>query len=344
MNPEVSVIIPAYNTEAYLAQAIESALGQTLQNIEVIVVDDASTDNTLEVAKSFNDKRLKVLANEQNLGAAAARNRALKTAQGKWIAVLDSDDWYATERLEKLVQIAYTNNADLIADDLYLIKDGEDTPWSTLIRQSGETINSIKQIDPVYFVETDIYGERGLHLGISKPLFRREFLIQKQINYDPNIRMGQDFWLVLTCLVRGARFFLVPKPYYFYRSRSGSLVYQSKVERLTQYCHKITDFMKKEEIGIKQTRLEQPLSKNFTVFKRNLSYYSVVEALKEKRWLTALKNMLNNPYFFLHFSLTMPQILNRRIQHYFLGNEAVYEMFSPRNKNPAKGLISAPKE
>lgn len=135
--PEVSVIIPAYNTAAYVAQAIESALDQTFKNIEVIIIDDASTDATVKVAKRFSDERLKIFVNHQNLGAGGARNRALRTAKGKWIAVLDSDDWYAPERLEKLLQLAYTEEADLIADDLYLIRDGEKAPWSTLIAERG---------------------------------------------------------------------------------------------------------------------------------------------------------------------------------------------------------------
>ncbi|MTJ08765.1 glycosyltransferase family 2 protein [Anabaena sp. UHCC 0204] len=325
MNPEVSVIIPAYNTEKYIAKAIESVLQQTLNNLELIVVDDSSSDDTVAIASSFADPRVKVLVNSENLGAAATRNRAISEATGKWIAVLDSDDWYAPERLEKLVQIASTEKADMIADDLYLIRQCENAPWSTLITESRESICTTKQIDPVYFVETDVYGKRGLHLGISKPMFRQDFLIQNQIQYDPSVRMGQDFWLSLTGLVRGARFFLVPEPYYFYLSRSGSLVYGSKVERLIQSCHKFVDFVEKEEIATKQPRLYNALCRNYTAFKRYLSYYSVVEPLKEKKWLNALKEMLKNPYFFIHFFIQLPLILNRRIQ-FFWKNESGNEV------------------
>jgi succinoglycan biosynthesis protein ExoO len=326
-NPEVSVIIPAYNTAAYIARSIESALGQTLKNIEVIVVDDASTDNTLEVVKSFSDARLRVFVNPKNLGAGGTRNRAIEEAKGNWIAVLDSDDWYAPERLERLVQLAYQVNADAIADDLYLIKDGEEFPWSTLIQESGESIPTIKQIDPVYFVETDVYYQKGLHLGISKPLFKREFLIQNNIKYDADIKVSQDFWLSLTCLVRGARFFLVPEPYYYYLSRSGSLVYTAKVPRIIQDCEATIAFMKKEKIAIAQPQLARALSANYRVFKRYLSYYRVAEPLKEKKWLKALKEMLYNPYFFLHLCLNIPSIINRRIQLYLLGNKAAYDIF-----------------
>jgi len=98
MNPKVSVIIPAYNTEKYISQAIESALTQTEQSVEVIVVNDASTDATLEVVKSFSDERLTLINNEYNRGAGYARNRAIQESRGEWVAVLDSDDWYAPER------------------------------------------------------------------------------------------------------------------------------------------------------------------------------------------------------------------------------------------------------
>ncbi|MBD2197365.1 MULTISPECIES: glycosyltransferase family 2 protein [Calothrix] len=327
-SPEVSVIIPAYNTSGYIARAIESALGQTLKNIEVIVVDDASTDNTLEVIKSFKDERLKVFVNQENLGAGGSRNRALKEAKGNWIAVLDSDDWYAPERLERLVQVAYQENADMIADDLYLIKDGEEHAWSTLIKESGEYIPEIKQINPVYFVKTDVYGKKGLHLGISKPLFKRHFLMQENIQYNQGIKVAEDFWLALTCLVRGARFSLVPEPYYFYLARPGSLVYTNKITFLTQNCAATVTFIEKEQILSKLPQLADALSANYRVLQDYLSYYKIVEPLKDRKWLKALKEILYNPKFFLDLCLKLPGIINRRIQFYIFGNQAAYDIFS----------------
>jgi succinoglycan biosynthesis protein ExoO len=125
VQPVVTVIIPTYNTEAYVAKAIQSALDQTLQNIEIIVMDDSSADGSVAVAQTFQDERLKVVVNERNLGATTSSNRALEMAQGEWIAILDSDDWMAPERLERMVQVGRAENADLIVDDPYLIRDGE---------------------------------------------------------------------------------------------------------------------------------------------------------------------------------------------------------------------------
>ncbi|MEH2110857.1 glycosyltransferase family 2 protein [Nostoc sp.] len=326
MNPKVSVIIPAYNTEAYIAKAIESALEQTLTDIEVIIVDDSSSDKTVEVAKSFTDQRLKVIVNQQNLGAAAARNRALRAAQGEWIAVLDSDDWYAPERLEKLVSLANQIDADMIADDVYLIKDGATSPWSTLIQESGESIEKILQIDIVYFVETDVYGQTGLHLGLSKPLFKREFLVKHGIEYDEDIRMGQDFWLDMKCLIKGSRFFIEPKPYYYYRSRPGSLVYQSQLPRLNQYC-KATNFFMQQDVVKKNPALMRALSSNLAVYKKNLAYLQVVEPIKQGKWLIALTEIRKNPGFFYDFLSRLNNIIERRIQYYIMGNKSSFDIY-----------------
>ncbi|OUL22568.1 glycosyltransferase family 2 protein [Nostoc sp. 106C] len=340
MQPKVSVIIPAYNTEAYIAQAIESVLQQTLSNIEVIVVDDASTDKTVDIARSFSDKRLKVLVNEQNLGASGARNRAIREARGEWVAVLDSDDWYAPERLEKLLQIADAENADMIADDLYLIQDGQNSPWSTLISQSGECINHIKIIDPVYFVKTDVYGKPGLHLGISKPLFKRDFLIKNGIEYDRNLTIVQDFWLVMNCLIKGAKFVLVPEPYYFYRSRQGSLTFSNnpsnRERNLEQCCCKISDFLTEEDIFNLNPDLGRALSKNLRVFQRNLAYYRVIGNIKQKQWLRTLAEMLSNPYFWLQLIIRLPGIIARRIQYYLLGNKLAFNMIYASKSNKSK--------
>ncbi|MDZ8050726.1 MAG: glycosyltransferase family 2 protein [Aulosira sp. ZfuVER01] len=330
MKPKVSVIVPAYNTEAYIARAIESVLQQTMSDLEVIVVDDASTDRTVEIARSFTDKRLKVLVNEQNLGASGARNRALREAQGEWVAVLDSDDWYAPERLAKLVHIADTENADMIADDLYLIQDGQDSPWSTLIRQSGENINQLKIIDPVYFAKTDLYGKPGLHLGISKPLFKRDFLIKNGIKYDRNLTVVQDFWLDMYCLINGAKFVLVPEPYYFYRSRQGSLTLSNnplnRQRNLEQCCRKISAFLVEEDIFNVNPELGRALSKNLRVFQRNLAYYRVAGNIKQKKLLRSLVEIIRNPSFFVEVILRLPGIVGRRIQYYLLGNKLAFNV------------------
>ncbi len=324
MSPKVSVIIPAYNTEKYIAKAIESALEQTLQNLEVVVVDDGSSDGTVDVVKQFTDPRVRLLVNPRNLGAGGARNRALEAAQGDWVAVLDSDDWYAPQRLERLLQIADAENADMIADDLYLIRDGADSPRGTLIGESGHRVTQNTVIDAVRFIETDVYGRPGLHLGISKPLFKREFLVKHKIRYDETIKVAQDFWIDLDCLMRGARFILVPEPYYFYISRVGSLVGGDQIERVEEDCRAIREFLRKPDIEKQHPAVAIALRKNLAELERNQAYLQVVNPLKRLQIKTALGAMLRYPYFFVHSFQQLPKIVNRRVR-YFLHGERVGE-------------------
>lgn len=106
----VSVIMPSWNTDRFIANSIQSVINQTYQNWELIIVDDCSTDNTDSVVASFSDKRIKYLKNEKNCGAALTRNRALREAKGEWIAFLDSDDLWMPKKLEKQIAFMQENN------------------------------------------------------------------------------------------------------------------------------------------------------------------------------------------------------------------------------------------
>jgi len=99
--PEVSVIIPTHNRAGFVGRAINSVLAQTFDDIEVIVVDDASTDNTQHVLKRFIDKRIKIICHEKNCGGSAARNTGIKHAKGYYIGLLDDDDEWLPDKLEK---------------------------------------------------------------------------------------------------------------------------------------------------------------------------------------------------------------------------------------------------
>lgn len=103
INDLVSIITPAYNSSEYIREAIESVIAQTYKNWEMIIVDDASQDNTYEILNNYanKDKRIKPIFLEKNCGAAYARNRAIECAQGRYIAFLDSDDLWKKEKLEK---------------------------------------------------------------------------------------------------------------------------------------------------------------------------------------------------------------------------------------------------
>lgn len=115
-DPLVSVVIPAYNAEKTIRNAIESVLGQTMSNLEVIVVDDASTDGTAHAVGAVEDSRVRLLRSAGNGGPSAARNMGLKHARGRWVAFVDADDEWVPERLENLLRVAMDGTECFVAD------------------------------------------------------------------------------------------------------------------------------------------------------------------------------------------------------------------------------------
>ena len=138
--PTVSVIIPVFNTADYLAQAIESVLNQTLQNLEIIAVDDGSTDGSPEVLKSFGDK-IRIIT-QPNSGQGAARNRAFAQARGEFVYFMDSDDIILPQTLETCVEICRKDNLDFVFFDGASFGEDLDlnaNPWFDYHRSAAYT-------------------------------------------------------------------------------------------------------------------------------------------------------------------------------------------------------------
>lgn len=126
MKPKISIIVPIYNSEEYLEQAIQSLLDQTLSELEVILVNDGSIDESLTIANKYKvlDSRIKVISQE-NKGVSSARNYGLSVAQGEYVAFIDSDDYVDKEMYEYMYTIAKEHHLDLIITDLEQHIDGK---------------------------------------------------------------------------------------------------------------------------------------------------------------------------------------------------------------------------
>ena len=123
----VSVIMPAYNVEKYIEEAVSSVLSQTYKNWELLILDDCSSDCTAEIAEYFAslDTRIRLLRNSQNMGVAKTRNRGFNIAKGEWIALLDSDDVWHSDKLEKQLALAEQSGAKLLYTSYALFSDAE---------------------------------------------------------------------------------------------------------------------------------------------------------------------------------------------------------------------------
>ena len=209
----VSVIIPAYNVGGLLATSVRSALSQTETDIEVVIVDDCSTDTTLEIAHAIADKdqRVRVLANDENVGPGESRNRAIDAARGQWVAVLDADDAWVPERLERLSPLL--PEADVVTDDIVIEEAGKRT--RRLLASHG-----VRTTEPFPLRPADL-ARHGL--GLLKPVFRRTFVRDHGIRYDGSLPVGSDFCFFVDLALAGARWIQVPDAYYIYRRRADSV-------------------------------------------------------------------------------------------------------------------------
>jgi len=220
-SPAISVIIPAFNAAAHIGTAIASALGQTAGDLEVVVVDDASSDDTAAVVEAWRarDARVRLVHAEVNGGPARARNLALEAARGAWIALLDSDDGFAPERLARLRGIADATGADMVADNLCLV----DAARGSMIGNALPARTDPEPVDARTFIARNLFGRGGFDYGYLKPLIRRAFLDRHGIRYRERLRIGEDYHLYLDCLLAGARFVIVPEALYTYRLLPGSI-------------------------------------------------------------------------------------------------------------------------
>ena len=157
MSELVSIIMPSYNTAKYISNSVKSIQAQTYSNWELIIVDDCSTDNSIEVIKSFNDPRIKLYKNKRNRGAAISRNHALKVAKGKWIAFLDSDDIWVPEKLEKQIMYMKKNNYAFTFTDYRICLNGV---WMPYINIGPDVVNKRRMYDYCYFSTITVMYDR----------------------------------------------------------------------------------------------------------------------------------------------------------------------------------------
>jgi len=153
----VSIVMPSYNTGKYIGASIRSVLEQTYENWELIIVDDCSTDDSLNVIKSFHDPRIILYQNEKNSGAAVSRNYALREAKGKWIAFLDSDDIWVPDKLEKQIMFMERNNYSFTYTDYRICLNGE---WMPYINIGPNMIDKRKMYNYCYFSTITVMYDR----------------------------------------------------------------------------------------------------------------------------------------------------------------------------------------
>ncbi len=213
---DFSVVIPAYNVSGIIGRAIRSAAAQTLPPLEILVIDDCSTDDTVEVARALGREipSLRLLSTPINGGPSAARNVGLRAAKADWIALLDADDAWKPGRLERLSEVARATSADFVADDLEMWDIVADVEFKPPYYKLPEPQKQIGLLD--MFRAEDDFNISDASFGLMKPIMRRKFLADHKLEYDESINFSEDLVLYVESLFNGAKIIMINEPYYIY--------------------------------------------------------------------------------------------------------------------------------
>ena len=223
---EISIIVPIYNVDPYLYQCINSIINQSFKNIEIVLVNDASTDHSLHICEYFrkSDSRIVLLNKEKNEGLVSARKTGIVRATGKYAMYVDADDWISSEYLENIYNIAIKYEADAV--------------FPPHIREFLGNLKIVKnKIKSGFYDKSEIqtsilpkmisYGDFFSH-GITSyswgKLFLRTLLLDFQMRIPNDIIMGEDAALTFPILLELNSVFIYDLAGYYYRQRPGSIV------------------------------------------------------------------------------------------------------------------------
>jgi glycosyltransferase involved in cell wall biosynthesis len=222
--PLVSVIIPCYNVEKYVSKAIHSVLQQTYPNMEILIVDDASTDRTLEIIKGFTDSRIKRIALEQNTRKIGAVNLAIEKAQGEFIAFQDADDWSETNRLQLQVNALLQNTEAGICFTGFDIR----TEKGLMINEAGKLRDTDELIRAEFFKFLLDENSKDYKPSQCATMLVKSKLIKDEQGYHSFFkgRVAEDVHLVYRILKKTKAVVVNQNLYHFLRSANSLTVNQ----------------------------------------------------------------------------------------------------------------------
>lgn len=325
IRPRVSVIIPAYNAESCISRSIRSVQSQTEQDFEIIVIDDASSDRTVDVVSKLSDQdpRITLLQSPTNAGPSSARNAGLDHARGRWLALLDADDAFKPDRLEALCAIAERNDLDAIGDDIVYFDDAADCEV-----RAGHFVRP----DGVVPVTMETYLESATYrVGVREALYREDKPISllklimraskingDRIRYSSKYRYCEDFIFYFDLLRSGAKIAVLGRPLYIYTEPLGSVSRassphsrtvadrQSIVAAIDEILSSGVDLTPRQKQLLRTRRASTLSAVRYAAFRSG----TLGHRKYQRYWQVALR-----PRFWLRFARELRHGLESRLRH-----------------------------
>lgn len=275
----VSIIIPIYNVEKYLNQCLESIFNQTFKNIEVIIVDDGSTDNSHKIVKKFKEKYSNIIyLSQSNRGVSAARNLGLKYASGKYVLFVDPDDYLDLTMIEKMYKKIISTNSDIVICGYKAIYD------DTIEGSDKDVIfNRISDKEYTGIDVGNMMLEGSVRGFLWDKLFNKIHLNKYKFILEEG-RYVQDWYPVFIQVVNAKKISFINEPLYKYRQRGTSTVNKKTEKLLNDYIYATSNILDYIE------------TKNLKINKKNINKFKVIRFLGCIGYYSNLKNNSKNMY------------------------------------------------
>ena len=304
---DVSVVIPVYNTEKYLPVCIDSVLAQTGVSLEIILIDDGSTDSSPCICDKYAEKHNNITTiHIKNSGPATAKNKGLRLAKGNYIALTDSDDKMEPMMLQKMVNAGYNHNADIVCcnykqiDEQGVVSHLNCTNQLYVLNHEEGLIH--------FFSKDKIYSQ------CWTKLYKRQMLVNHHIENDAGLRTDEDFIFNIRAFVNAKTTVIVDEPLYEYTHRENSLAHAYFKKNINQYVdnriqrvHVTQDAVNYESEAVKQwSKVHIIMYYNELLGKvaKFPEYYSDKRIISILKYIKSNKAILNKHYKLCGFSNT----------------------------------------
>lgn len=292
---KVSIIVPVYNVEDFLIECLDSICGQKFSDIEIICVNDGSTDNSQKILNNYskNDDRIKII-NQKNCGLGCARNTGLKYANGEYIAFIDSDDYISRDYVELLYDNMILNSSDVAISKIARFENNDEIIYSMPAFPLEEIF---KDVDFNKF--TFNYKNIKMHIlntsfsAVIK-MYKKEFLDKFNLKFPQGIAF-EDVLFHVQSLLNASKISFVPEFLYYYRlSNENSIMHdKSKIQDIVKVCNSVEDFLK-------NSNYFEEFKSEFFIFKI-IQLYQYIVLFKDDEYYCIVKkefeNLINNNAF-----------------------------------------------
>ncbi len=293
-SPLVSVIVPIYNTEKYLRECLDSIVKQTLEEIEIICVDDGSTDNSRAIIKEYckKDPRI-VFVSQENQGVSVARNAGVSVAQGKYIHFVDSDDWIDPDIYQQFVENAEKHKAEVV-------RFYDEKSLRRLRRRFPETRALLKSGVRECYVQPTLEERRLIvYLFSFSPcwpcMYRRDFWLANKLQFPPGLRMSEDMLVNYQAIAVAERFAFFKANLYHWRQRLGSASHPISKSKLGARVDQFISYQKARDYYMQCPKTE-PLCEQLAIVFAYMQRNNQTTLSKPERaiWRKYVDELLND--------------------------------------------------